>query len=63
MVQNPMVLNQPLVFMVPQPVSKILNSFLVQNVYVFSAEFISEEISGARQTTLVSFEKVVYKIQ
>ena len=48
MVQNPMVLNQPLVFIVPQPVSKILHSFLVQNVSIFSEEFISEEISGAR---------------
>ena len=43
-----MVLNQPLVFIVPQPVSKILHSFLVQNVSIFSEEFISEEISGAR---------------
>ena len=46
--KNPMLFTQPSVFIVPQPISKILHSFLVQNVSIFSEEFISEEISGAR---------------
>eukprot|EP00493_Phyllostaurus_siculus_P013962 UN14173 len=39
-----MVLNQPSVFIVSQPILKILHSFLVQNVSIFFEEFISEEI-------------------
>ena len=43
-----MVLTQPSVFIVSQPISKILHSFLVQNVSIFSEEFISEKFFGAR---------------